>query len=374
MPLVFHLHGGGLVVGTMYDDVAAAAEVASPSVVRVASVRYRLAPEDPYPAALEDSYAALVWLVSNAADLGVDPDRVVVAGVVAGAGLAASTALLARERGGPAIAGQMLGLPDAGRPQRQPVRPADGRDGRVGPHRERTAWAAYLPGVAGARTCRRPPHRRGPTTSAACRRRTSTSARRRRSATRWWRTPTRSGARAGVRSCTSGRRVPRLRVPRPAGRALTRLPRGADALAAARAGVTAVSHGPHLIAYADRFGGDLSGLRALLDGPLAGAFDGVHLLPFFTPFDGTDAGFDPDDHTAVDPRLGGWDDVRALADDHVVMADVIVNHVSARSAAFLDVRERGDARRRRACSSRCRRCSRSRWKNDSARACPSSAG
>ena len=101
-------------------------------------------------------------------------------------------------------------------------------------------------------------------------------------------------------------------------------------------------HGPHLIAYADRFGGDLRGLRELLDGPLAGAFDGVHVLPFFTPFDGTDAGFDPDDHTAVDPRLGGWDDVRALADDRAVMADVIVNHVSARSAAFLDVRERGD--------------------------------
>ena len=104
-----------------------------------------------------------------------------------------------------------------------------------------------------------------------------------------------------------------------------------------------MTHGPHLIAYADRFGGDLRGLQKLLDGPLADAFDGVHVLPFFTPFDGTDAGFDPDDHTAVDPRLGGWDDVRALADDRAVMADVIVNHVSARSAAFLDVRERGDA-------------------------------
>ena len=100
--------------------------------------------------------------------------------------------------------------------------------------------------------------------------------------------------------------------------------------------------GPQLIAYADRLGGNLQGLRSLLDGPFAGAFDGVHVLPFFTPFDGVDAGFDPEDHTAVDPRLGTWDDVRALADDRAVMADVIVNHVSSRSALFADVRERGD--------------------------------
>lgn len=102
-------------------------------------------------------------------------------------------------------------------------------------------------------------------------------------------------------------------------------------------------HGPQLITYADRLAGDLTGLRALLDGPLAGAFDGVHVLPFYTPYDGTDAGFDPRDHTQVDPRLGTWDDVRALAAGRDVMADVIVNHVSAESAQFLDVRERGDS-------------------------------
>jgi sucrose phosphorylase len=101
--------------------------------------------------------------------------------------------------------------------------------------------------------------------------------------------------------------------------------------------------GPQLIAYADRFGGDLAGLRSVLEGPLEGVFDGVHVLPFFTPFDGADAGFDPDDHTRVDPRLGDWGDVRALAENHVVMADVIVNHVSARSAAFADVVAHGDA-------------------------------
>jgi len=99
----------------------------------------------------------------------------------------------------------------------------------------------------------------------------------------------------------------------------------------------------HLIAYADRFGGSLAGLTRLVRGQFAGVFGGVHILPFYTPFDGADAGFDPVDHTAVDPRLGTWDDVRELASTHEVMADLIVNHVSSESAAFLDVRARGDA-------------------------------
>ena len=98
-----------------------------------------------------------------------------------------------------------------------------------------------------------------------------------------------------------------------------------------------------LIAYVDRFGGSLAGLRGLLDGPLAGLFAGVHLLPFFTPFDGADAGFDPVDHTEVDPRLGSWDDVRDLAHEYALMVDLIVNHVSADSAQFRDVVARGDA-------------------------------
>jgi sucrose phosphorylase len=101
--------------------------------------------------------------------------------------------------------------------------------------------------------------------------------------------------------------------------------------------------GTHLIAYADRLAGSLRGLGELLDGPLAGVFVGVHVLPFFTPFDGADAGFDPVDHTAVDPRLGSWDHLTALAATYEVMADAIVNHVSADSLAFRDWLERGDA-------------------------------
>ena len=92
-----------------------------------------------------------------------------------------------------------------------------------------------------------------------------------------------------------------------------------------------------LIAYASRLGGDLGRLRKILAGPLAGLFAGVHVLPFYVPFDGADAGFDPQDHTKVDPRLGSWDDIAALArDGYMVMADLIVNHVSSTSPQFAD--------------------------------------
>ncbi len=97
-----------------------------------------------------------------------------------------------------------------------------------------------------------------------------------------------------------------------------------------------------LIAYSSRFGGNLAGLRAVLAGPLGGVFAGVHVLPFFTPFDGADAGFDPIDHTQVDSRLGSWGDVAALGrDGYRVTVDVIVNHMSCRSPQFRDYLERG---------------------------------
>ena len=105
----------------------------------------------------------------------------------------------------------------------------------------------------------------------------------------------------------------------------------------------AVLRGPHLIAYADRFGGSLEGLGTLLARGLAGAFDGVHVLPFYYPIDGADAGFDPEDHQQVDPRLGDWADVAALAQATTVTADVIVNHVSVRSKQFADVLAKGEA-------------------------------
>ncbi len=96
-----------------------------------------------------------------------------------------------------------------------------------------------------------------------------------------------------------------------------------------------------LIAYADRLGGTLDGTAALLEGPLAGLFGGVHLLPFFDAIDGVDAGFDPVEHTEVDPRLGSWEDVRKLAERVDLMADVIVNHVSSGSPQFRDFSANG---------------------------------
>lgn len=99
-----------------------------------------------------------------------------------------------------------------------------------------------------------------------------------------------------------------------------------------------------LIAYVDRVsGGGFRALRSLLEGDLAGLFGGAHLLPFFTPIDGADAGFDPIDHTQVDARLGTWEDVRALSGALELVADLIVNHVSSSSPQFLDFSKHGPA-------------------------------
>jgi len=99
-----------------------------------------------------------------------------------------------------------------------------------------------------------------------------------------------------------------------------------------------------LITYVDRFGGGgLADLQSLLTGPLAGVFGGVHLLPFFHAIDGADAGFDPIDHTRVDPRLGDWSDVKRLTQHVDVMADVIVNHMSSDSPQFQDFAAKGRA-------------------------------
>ena len=99
-----------------------------------------------------------------------------------------------------------------------------------------------------------------------------------------------------------------------------------------------------LITYVDRLsGGGFAELKALLDGPMKDLFGTVHPLPFFHPYDGVDAGFDAIDHTIVDPRLGDWSDVRALSESVDVMADLIVNHVSAQSPGFLDFLDKGAA-------------------------------
>ncbi len=98
-----------------------------------------------------------------------------------------------------------------------------------------------------------------------------------------------------------------------------------------------------LITYADRLGvGSIQTLHELMKGPFQGLFGGIHLLPFYTPFDGADAGFDPIDHGQVDPRLGNWEDIKSLSGDVDVMADLIVNHVSVDSPQFQDFLAKGE--------------------------------
>jgi acetyl esterase len=110
-PIVVFFHGGGWVVGTLdtYDPLCRALAAATPAVV--VSVGYRLAPEHRWPAAVEDAYAAAEWASRNAAALGGAQHRLAVAGDSAGGNLAAVVALGARDRGGPAIAFQLLVYP-----------------------------------------------------------------------------------------------------------------------------------------------------------------------------------------------------------------------------------------------------------------------
>nr|WP_227025508.1 alpha/beta hydrolase [Streptomyces tsukubensis] len=112
LPVLFHIHGGGMIMGDRRTGVPQALdEWCGPLGVAVVSVDYRLAPEHPHPAPVEDCYAGLVWTVEHAADIGIDPGHVVLVGGSAGGGIAAAVALLARDRGGPRLSGQLLMCP-----------------------------------------------------------------------------------------------------------------------------------------------------------------------------------------------------------------------------------------------------------------------
>ena len=100
-----------MVLGTCRDNLDRVLDLAGPVGAAVVSVEYRRAPETPHPGPVEDCYVGLVWLAGHAAELGVDRDRIVVAGGSAGGGLAAGVALLSRDRRGPALTGQLLCCP-----------------------------------------------------------------------------------------------------------------------------------------------------------------------------------------------------------------------------------------------------------------------
>lgn len=110
-PGFFHIHGGGMIFGDRMSQTWIAFDWLRQHNGVMVRVEYRLAPEHPDPTPVEDCYAALVWIGEHAAELGIDPDRLIIEGGSAGGGLAAGVTLLARDRRGPTLAGQMLQYP-----------------------------------------------------------------------------------------------------------------------------------------------------------------------------------------------------------------------------------------------------------------------
>ncbi|MCX4855011.1 alpha/beta hydrolase [Streptomyces canus] len=110
-PVIYHVHGGGMILGNNRVGVDGPLAWAKELDAVVVSVEYRLAPEHPHPAPVEDVYAGLVWTSEHAEELGGDPERIVIAGASAGGGLSAALALLTRDRKGPRPLGQLLMCP-----------------------------------------------------------------------------------------------------------------------------------------------------------------------------------------------------------------------------------------------------------------------
>ncbi|KPM41146.1 hypothetical protein AK830_g5443 [Neonectria ditissima] len=105
---IYHIHGGGMIIGNRFAGVTEILGYIQDFDAVLVSVEYRLAPENPDPAPIEDCFAGLEWVSANAAELGADPNRVIIAGSSAGGGLAAGVSILARDRGSPKIYAQML--------------------------------------------------------------------------------------------------------------------------------------------------------------------------------------------------------------------------------------------------------------------------
>lgn len=145
-PAVLFLHGGGFVSGSIFTHDVYALGIAESAGLPVISINYRLAPENPYPAAPEDCYAALCWIVDHADLMGVDASRIALGGDSAGGTLTAACTLMARDRGGPPIRFQYLIFPaldtdfDAGSAVTNTDDPFLSREDLI------YYWSAYLQG------------------------------------------------------------------------------------------------------------------------------------------------------------------------------------------------------------------------------------
>ena len=203
-PALYHIHGGGMVIGDNRTGLPGMLDLAAELGTAVVSVEYRLAPETPHPGPVDDCYAGLVWTAEHAEELGIDPDRIVIAGTSAGGGLAAAVALIARDRGGPALFGQMLMCPMIDDRNDTPSAVQMARLGVWDRTSNETGWSALLgdargtddvsPYAAPARATDLsglPPH-------------SSTWGRRRPSATRMSPTQAASGGQGDTPNCTSG--------------------------------------------------------------------------------------------------------------------------------------------------------------------------
>lgn len=150
-PAFYYIHGGSMVMGTRHFLLNVTFPIVKEFDAVVISVEYRLAPEHPAPAQVEDCYAGLDWVAKNTIKLGIDPARMIISGSSAGGGLAAGVALLARDRKGPSIFAQLLTYPMLDDRNTSISCKQYESDGLFNTKANRAAWDFMLPGARGSK-------------------------------------------------------------------------------------------------------------------------------------------------------------------------------------------------------------------------------
>jgi acetyl esterase/lipase len=166
LPCLYWIHGGGMVLGSYADEGPRLERWCAELRCAAASVEYRLAPEHPYPAAIDDCLAGLRWLVDHGAAVGIDPRRVGIGGASAGGGLAAALALRVRDETDLAPTFQLLVYPMLD--DRQTTKSSRWPGTLWPPAANHFGWSAYLGGAPGVRGCRPPLRPLAQPTSRAC--------------------------------------------------------------------------------------------------------------------------------------------------------------------------------------------------------------